>query len=85
MMARSRLTKWFDCHAKLVARQLDISGPNLRLFLLSAQDEQFTESFRSLAYSMGIAYVSARPGSEANYIVFLTREMEKFHEVYLAE
>lgn len=36
-------------------------------------------------HSMPVAYVSLRDGSEAPYLVLLTRNLDKFHEIYLAE
>lgn len=86
---QSTLEGWFNYFASRLASELKHNGLNVnrypfKPFILSHNHKAVPEYFRNQLYSMGVEWITARPGEEANYIVFLTRDMEKFHELYLA-
>jgi hypothetical protein len=85
------LQQWFDHYSSLLADQLDaagkykIHGASPDQFILPADHKDIPKWWRDKFSHFDICYITVRPGEEANYIVFLTDGMEKFHETYLAE
>ena len=76
-----KLVPWFDYKARNLAEQLKFTLKVGKVIHVSIAPK-WTKTWFSL---MGIEYIGLRGGEEANYLVFLNRHMDKFHETYLAE
>ena len=85
------LIKWFDYNARLLAKQLpkEYSTNTIDVipFILPVSQLPSTVSLGIanwlLSFHCEIVFISIRSGLEANYLVFLDRDMNKFHETYL--
>jgi hypothetical protein len=85
------LTDWFNANAKNLAGQLDSKReyvgayPKMPWPLFYVGDKKFPQWAKQWLDHTGVLFITFRAGEEANYIVFLTREMDKFHETYLVD
>lgn len=83
----SNLEKWFDKEARQLVFStkwgFSVNSVDLKLTILSIRDQRIPKWFREIAHRLEIQFIVFRPGEEANYIGFLTHEMEKVHETYL--
>ena len=76
----NQLTKKVDYQLRLLGTQLPhLYAGNIQPFCLCPK--WAVEWFKPL----DIAYIGKRHGEEADYIILFTRNMDKFHETYLAE
>ena len=89
------LEKWFNHKAKLLAQQLPKKYPTNDIefipWVLSKRELEtdmatVAPGIKAWLNSIHeIEYISIRSGMEANYLVFLTINLDKFHETYLCE
>lgn len=84
------LTEWFNHYACLLAKQLPKQYKTNEIYpkpwVIDKHDLEKSISsgvFKWLISIHDIKYITIRQGLEANYLVFLTAKMEKFHETYL--
>ena len=83
------LEKWFNNYAKLLAQQLPKEYPTNQINPIPwiVHKENLTEVSDGVQEWLNnihdITYISIRSGMEANFLVFLDRDMNKFHETYL--
>ena len=75
------LNEWFEAFARNLGRQLK---DQLKVGHVVSRKIAPSWSFKYLDL-MEIEYIGLRSGEEADFIVFLDRDMCKFHEVYLVE
>ena len=83
------LEQWFNYHAKLLAKQLPKEFPtnqvNITPWIVhkARLNKLSPGTFAWLNSIHDITYITIRDGMEANYLVFLDKNMNKFHETYL--
>jgi len=85
---QTTLHGWLDYEAcrlseYLAQHKVDMRGYKAKTYMLRWDDKRIPKYIQEILHLLRVEWITNREGQEANYMVFLTGEMEKFHETYL--